>query len=702
MKRLGCTFGLVLLFMTSLVVAQISLSEPDSVYNLGDRLYVSAYGLRGSDSGNLNIDLKCGNFTVNLVKLSARSFSPDEDQTYAIPYKILDRDDLEIDNLNQILGTCQVVASLSFGVASSETFTVSNNVVVSASVDKPSYNPGEAITLKVDALKSNGELLNGFVDVSNATTLNKVIEGGSVSDTFSLPETYESGTYFLGVHVYDTGSSGILNEGYTTVFFDINQIPTSLVIGLSDVEVVPGDNFTLGGEIFDQSGIKMEGLIDVVITSPDLEEMVLSIPSGDFNAIDFPLNSTIGIWTILSTFDDIINERTLEILPVQKVEFEFEDSVLVVKNVGNALYNKTISVEVGEEVMSLELNVEVGEERKFALEAPNGEYEVVVNDGESAFSRQVLLTGNAISVSDFKDVGIFKSYSILWIFLIIILGSAGFVFFTRYRKTKTITEKGKLSSGIGVVKSKFGFVKSKVKSKVPEKVKAHVSDTMNFTNKSPVVQGLDSKNYSHKDKSMVDLTNKQIGSAESTLVLKGEKYGSSVVSLRIKNYNDLNDLAKSSLLKIVNGVRDTKGLVDWRDDYIFIVFSPLMTRTYHNEILAVKAGFSILKGLNDYNKKYNNKIEFNIGAHAGELIASKAGGKFKYTSVGNTISFSKRISDSSSGKLLVSDEIRRKIIRDLKVDKEKDIGDKPVYSVSEIKDKAANAAKLKDLLKRQG
>jgi len=50
-----------------------------------------------------------------------------------------------------------------------------------------------------------------------------------------------------------------------------------------------------------------------------------------------------------------------------------------------------------------------------------------------------------------------------------------------------------------------------------------------------------------------------------------------------------------------------KGLVDWRGDYVFVVFSPLATKTYNNEALATKAGFMIMKSLTEYNKKFKEK-----------------------------------------------------------------------------------------------
>ena len=93
MKKIGCIFILMLVFASSFVLAGITISEPLDVYNLGDRLYVSAEGLVGAESGNLNVDLICGNRTINLEKMSARRYSPGEAFPYSLPYKFLNKED---------------------------------------------------------------------------------------------------------------------------------------------------------------------------------------------------------------------------------------------------------------------------------------------------------------------------------------------------------------------------------------------------------------------------------------------------------------------------------------------------------------------------------------------------------------------------------------------------------------------------------
>lgn len=696
MKKLGYSFILMIILVSSSVLGAISISEPEDVYNLGDTLYINADGLIGSDSGNLNIDLICEDKVTNLIKIKARDFSSEEEQSYFTDV-ILNNEDLEIVNLSEIIGECQVVLSLGTSMASTKTFSIGNEIIVSTLLDKPSYDPGEPITIKVDAVKKNGDLLNGFVEVSNATSFSSIVENGFTSEIFSMPDTIESGIYNLGIHVYDKGNNGILNEGFAVASFSINQIASSIVTSLSNAAIEPSEKLTVGVEVFDQSGIEMDGTVSAKLISPENEAIESNIQAGEFVDFDFILNSSVGTWRVITSFNDVIEVREFEILGVQKVDFHFEDSVLKITNVGNILYNKTIEVLIGNETMELELNIELGESRKFNLKAPDGEYEISVNDGDSSIVENVLLTGRAISVRDFKEVGIFKGYFLIWTFLIVILGGVGIILFVKYRKTKTV--------GKGGVIKKIGKNVDKI---IPKKIKPHIANSMNFTNKSPKVQGLDSKNYKHEDNSMIDLTKDKTKGAESTLVLNGEKYVSAVVSLNIKNYDNLNEVSSSALKDIISKVSgdssDTKsknkGLVEWKGDHIFIVFSPIITRTYDNEVLAAKLGMKILTSLNTYNKKFKDKIEFNIGIHVGELIASKVGDKLKYTSIGNTISLAKRISDSDNSKLIVSEAVRKKLLRDLKVSKGTSIGGHQTYVVSEVKDRSKDAAKLSDLLKR--
>ncbi len=657
MKKSRLFIGLLmifsLIFISSVIgfaSAKISISEPLDIYSFGDKLYVSVDVVPSSLSGNFEIDLVCNEEEINIYRVPAESsFVLGEEQTIST-YLTLSK------NYGNVSGNCRLEASLEEDVANSKTFQISDEVIVNARFDKQSYDPSQTITLVVEAVKANGHLLNGFMEVSGAVDFSKAVEGGVGKEQFTMPETIESGEYELDIFVYDKGSNNkIFNKGNTSISFSINQIPTSIQTSLSDLEVTPGNEFSVGAELFDQSGISMEGVVYLNLVSPEGISEEFSVASGEIIDINFPYNASPGNWNVYSFFEEINDVKEFEVLAIQKAEFDFLDSVLIVRSVGNAVYNKTIEVNIGEDTRELVLNIQPGEERRFNLKAPNGEYEVLVSDGDSNVQRNLLLTGNAVSVSDLKGIGVLSKYPIVWLFLIVLLaGAAVFVFF-RFRK-KEFKLKDKLK-GINIFKKKEG--------------------------------------------KMIDTTESSgQGSAEQTLVLKGDKEEASIVCLKVSGLKELGKEAKLKLKEILKIAKSKKAMINVKGDYIMILFSPLVTKTFKNPILASIVGEAVVKELQAYNKKSVQKIEYGIGIHNGMLINSIEEGKLKYTSVGNSVIMAKKLAEISKGNLLVSGAIKSKLMRDLKVEKAGKIGDKYYYKVNKVSDREANQDRLRDILDR--
>jgi hypothetical protein len=252
----------------------------------------------------------------------------------------------------------------------------------------------------------------------------------------------------------------------------------------------------------------------------------------------------------------------------------------------------------------------------------------------------MMLTGNAIKLDDITN---FSGYGIIWILIILVLIATGIVVFFRYKKRKI---------NFSGAKESFQTFKSKVNSKIPTRLANEMSHTMHLTNKSPESQSLDEYTANKHDASLRDLTIPKVIKAEPSLVLRGEKTPTTIVAINIKNYGELTPNSIESLKNILSITKDKKGLIDFRDEDIFLVFSPLVTKTYNNESIAITAASEVQKKLEDHNRKFQNKIKFNIGIHRGELIASKEKGKLKYTSIGNTISMAKKLASLEEGKSL--------------------------------------------------
>jgi tellurite resistance protein len=647
-------------FFATFVSARISVSDVNSVYNFGDKLSINVDLTPSNVYGNFEINLNCDNQSVNIYKVPAESsFSPNTQQkvsTYII---------LEKDAIQDLSGNCFISSSIGSEQTQTKYFIITDSVLTTAKFDKQSYNPGETITFTLNATKANGIPLEGFLEASGASNFSNAVTKGQLVTTFSMPETTAAGVYTLNIQVYDKGkNNSILNQGEAAASFSINQVPTLIQTSLDKTEVEPGTNLTVGADLFDQSGKQMPGIISVTITSPEAQETQISVNSGEFGYFSFPYNITSGNWKLYSSFSNVSDEKDFTVNKIQKVSFDFIDSVLVVTNIGNSRYNNTLNISIGNTTQSFQvLNLPVGEQRKFTLKAPDGEYDIQVGDQSSNAQKKMLLTGDAVSIKDMAGIGIFSKYPFIWAFMLIIMGCFALVFTFKFFRSKT---------------SKYDSA-YETKALTPVKRISEVKESNN--------------------KSFIEMSSR-VNGAESSLVLQGQRSNATIISLKLHNASQLKEQARQEIEKMLAKARVKKGVVEFKDDYIIILFTPLITRISANEWIASKVAYELMRDLVEYNKKAANKIDFGIGVNSGDIAASVEFGKLKYTSMGGTVLLAKKISDFNRGKVFISEDTRKKILKDLKVQRVDMPNNKVAYEILGISDREANQGKLDDLLKR--
>jgi hypothetical protein len=666
-KRILFAFCFVIM-MSGFVICQIAIDEPNEVYNLGDRLYITATNLKGSEKGNFNVDLVCQNTTINLLKFSARVFSKEGGQSYSIPYKILSKDDLEIDNIKSIVGVCYLKANLAEDVYETKKFTISDELTISGSINKVKYNPGEEIVLKLDVKKADGSDFEGEYEISNFTSETGEIIKGKLNKEIKVDDNLIPGEYFIGIEVFNSDSLGErTNEGSMLFLLVVNQIATRIDPFISSNEIIPGNEIKINPEIVDQAGGRMDGTITVHISDPLDKKYDYSVKSGETLIVPFDENSTKGSYKIYFVSQSLTNNVEFEMLGLEKVSYELFENVLIIKNVGNVDYFGVVEVSIGETIQEVKVELKVGEEKRYTLEAPTGEWKISVNDGKSNFIGDGFLTGNAISIKEIGGKNM-KSFSFMWIFLIFLAGSFGIVMVGMYRNTRVFS------------KSSF---KDKIKS---------VSPFKKLKKADPIEED---------DKKMIDYTNKKVlDSAESSLVLDGEKLESVVVSINVKGKDSFSEEIQEEIVKIIKESCNDKCVIDVKEDFIYFIYSPLVTKSYRNELLAVKNSLKLSGNLTEYTKKLSGEFNFGIGVHIGDLVSKKEGRKLKYTTIGNTISFANKMAEKLDNGVLLSEKVRRILMHELKTTKVEDINGKSVFRVDEIKNRAQNQQKLKDLLNR--
>lgn len=667
-KRGNLLVLLALVFLIGFVSANIEITQqPFEVYNFGDSVFTSITVNPSNVNGSFEINLICGDGSANFYKIAPAesAFSPNVKQR--INHKII----LTKEYMGTLSGECYIQALLGGEIANSNHFMLTDDITLNTKTDKAIYNPREIVSINIDAKKANGVFLNGNYEITSSAFTSGKVENGLATATYTLPANTPAGKYELVVHVYDGEILNILNQKKVSLYYEVKQIPTKLEVGLSSFEAIPNQEFSFSVDLTDQSGLKMPGSVSVKYVSPKDEEKILSVISGTTASISFEGDATPGEYTLYSTIGNLSVEKKFNVKEITNISvILLEDLKMVsVKNVGNVPYKNSLNVTIGNETESIFVDLKIGEEKRYSLRAPNGIYSVFAQIGDFSATKQLSLTGNAISVGSWTGVGLLEEYPLVWFFIAAILIISGVIVFMRFKHLKTY----------------------KYLERAEKRAKAESNDE-------------DLNEISRKafqKKQFLNLANPIVNEAQSVPTLKGNKDYCSIVAVNVKNYATLGIEARNKLNEIISNAKDKFGVIEFRGQHMLIIYSPLITKTYKNEIIAAKAAWKIRNELDKYNIKFRDKIKYNIGVNAGEMVSSLSNGKLFYTNLGNGVVLAKRISDLSDGKILVSQTFRQKLMRELKVNKTNmSIGNSEILEVISMADVDRNQEKLTDIVKR--
>ncbi len=657
-ERLIIVCFVLTLILVSTVSAEIMISQPKSTYNRGEELTLSITVSEGGKQ--LQSEIVCSNQSemIFLKNLGAGEKSIQISQPLTKSF------------LGEMQGICNVKVTYGNEVSTSQEFKISGNIEISLNIANLNYKPGDSIIVEGTATKENSEPVDGFVEVTlEGTGIKRVMDvtGGKFSLTFNLPEDVGGGRYNLKARVYEKDSRGeIMNEGKETAIIGIKQEPKKLEIAINQQSIMPGEKLKFKIILYDQANYEMSGDASVVVKNTNDKEILKRLVKTDEEvSILIEENSPSGYWKIEASSSGITTKRLFSVEENEIAEFEVINDTLIINNIGNVLYQKAVQIAIGSEVEIKELFLEVGESKKFKLLAASGDYKVTVTDGTTTYSESdVSLTGSVVSIQDIKkQLSIWKKYPIVWLFLIIVSGLFILMLVQRTMKKSSYSypvqeKKEKIPKETGEKKSFFGFGKRKETE-----------------------------------------TERKEPKAEHSLVLGGKKQNTALICLKLKN--KITKEARENLEKAFYEAYDIKAVSYETGDYIFLIFSPLLTKTFKNYVPAVKAAQGISKAINQHNSKFKDKIEFGICVHAGDLANKfdKEDKNLKFTAMGNTLGRAKKIADMSDGEVLLSKEIHEKTLSEIKAEQSKKFG-KEIFTVKRVTDSQRNKEFVKDFLKK--
>lgn len=662
-------FPLILMILIANISAEIVItSEPKELYNINDVVQIPIKVVATKDIQEfLSINLLC----------------PGKETEVHKEYLVLDTGAEEKINsyiplINLFVGEstggkCKIKASLGEEFALTKEFQISNLITITPKIQEKSLAPEEILIIEGEAIKENKEKAEGFVELKiiNDNTaeekiLTETINKGYFYIEYNLPEDIAAGTYTIDILGYEKNSVGeITNQGTAKLDFSVKQIPENLEIVLEKKAVNPSESLKVKAVLHDQTGEKIEST--AIISLKDSENKIRQqkeVKTDKFLEYSIKYNEKPSIWKIVAVSNKLTAESEFNISEKEYIDIELINRTLILTNKGNIPYNNTITTKIGNEEKTLEVFLEIDETKKYKITAPNGEYQVsVITDGKERVTQKVALIGKAIAVEEerFGLINIAR-YPFIWIFITAILGFVAFMF---YKK--------------GYQRSFFGKI-IKRKKKNPE---AYAKKT-------------EKKN--DKEKRLFDTEN----IAELSLSMKGNKQNTSVICLQINNIQDLikNKISvKENLDKIVKNIEKSKAYIYENGKNIFIILSPLTTKTFQNEKTAVLLAQKIDFTLKEHNKLYKQKIEYGISIEFGSIIAKKQENKVHFMSTGSLITNCKKIASLSKQEILLGKDFKEKAAQEIKTEKQTK-NNIDIYKIKEIKNKEEHSKFIENFLKR--
>lgn len=640
-------FAFWLMLFASAVSASMSISQPDLIYNRGDDFEITI---------TLNSPEDVSNFVVATLVCSG-----DKLDIYRAPIKVAGGEEKEViismplDSFiaGNINGKCFVETKFGKESITSRGFEITGNIDVTSSLSHTSVNPGDEIAVSGDAVKKNGELFNGFVEVKvdslDILETEDVIDG-SFGVSLVIPENAPAENYEIKVGVYDSDDEGdVVNEGSDENVFRVNQIIKEVGVAVDSQSVKPENSLSYRVVVYDQSGQYIDSEASVVVYNP---------LGGEFNRFvvqttgsqEYPIESNFepGKWEISVKVDGIEAKKEFLVEEYKKLKYSLEGQILTIYNMGNVPYTGPVEIRIDDvtDVRNVE-NLGVGESKLYRLLAPDGKYEIGVNDGsESKNLGSASLTGRTVSI---KDIGGSLMKNIIWLVIIVVLLALSVLVVYFYRKKNQM----------------HGFLKRKSEGKY------------NSFNAMP----------------------NKIKPSDENVIDKGEKQISTIVSLNIRNLEELKLRGKDSIQAIDSALWKAKesGAKIYSDgEFRVLVLAPILVKGADSALKGLVVAEDLSRLLREHNKRTEKEIKFGIGVNSGNLIVESSGGKFRFISLDNIISSTKRISQHAIGEVFVSDKLRRAMAGKIKGEK---IGD--YWRLDKVLDRSIHGEYLSGFRERE-
>lgn len=650
--------------LLSVVSAEIIFNnQVKDVYNVGDSEDLSVTIKTVTPvSGNLRMYLICSGKQTPVYQ-NGVNLGAGEEKTMEASL-IFDREN------GVVVGKCSIKAVFGSEYKLTSDFEVSDFIVIQSKVEQIDYNPGENLVVQGDAIKKNGNNLNGFVDlkvvVGNGTEVEQLgtVNNGFFSANLTLPENLAAGSYLVNLNVYEMNLDGEqINKGYMNYNIKIRQIPTTLEVFTEKSQINPGEKLRVKSVLHDQTGEPISA-VSIMTVKKSRNEILqqTEIPTDEYLEIEIPYNEAPANWTVIAVSSMLTGEANVIVKEKKEISVELVNETVLITNRGNVPYNDSVLLKIGANSVDLNVYLGVDEFKEYRLSAPDGEYIVeVFSDGQSRVSRNVLLTGKAVGVkepgaSDFNFVKL-----LVWVFAVLIVGTVAIIIYKKGRR------------------GFFGRFKKK-----REPVKAKELQKVNMK-ELPIT-------------AMANAGNKAVLS----LSIKGDRQEAGIICLRIKNLSEIKKEGIQDTMRKVDALVDnSKVFVYENQESLYFIFSPVKTKTFRNEKAMIDFARDLKEVLTAHNKVFKYKMDFGISVNNGYIVSRlNSKGELDFVGMGNILAIARKIANSADNEMFLSRDVKERAGSMIKTE-DRNIDGMKVYTIKEMREREQYKEFINNFLRSQ-
>ena len=338
MKK-GVLFLLIFFLTIPIVFADITIKTDQNIYNLGNKIKASASVLQSNNfEGLFKLTISCGNYKLQYF-LTPISLEANFRTAVNVPELVV---------TSSMLGDCLIIGDLLTNdnlvveEKESNSFEVTNQLTVLPVKSKITALPSDKIQIigvVNEAFGNNVLKAETKITIDNNSYAIDAIDG-KFNLSLELQKNIKSGKHTIEISALDAKN----NIGSASIELDITAIPTYIKLELSNNQLLPGTKIDITSSLYDQADDLINASLDLELTSPSGNKVFRKVvQSNDKISYEFSQYSEPGLYTLVSSYKNLLTQSTINITAIRGVKVKYENETVFIENIGNVFFEDELT-----------------------------------------------------------------------------------------------------------------------------------------------------------------------------------------------------------------------------------------------------------------------------------------------------------------------------------------------------------------------